>query len=376
MPSRIGRRTRTSARKAEAIVAVAGLAAGSTLAPGAPAGSATTTRDSLRGVACISPTACFAVGGADSVSSRSARTVIERWNGQRWSKVASPNPTGATTSYLFGISCVSATSCFAVGNTGSYGARMLKSLVERWNGKTWSIVKTPNAGPLTSVSCISATACFAAGTNFLRWNHQAWSTVTNATGYAVSMSCASATSCMAVGDSGATRWNGKAWSTVPTPKPGNPVFEGFGLSGVSCTSSANCVAVGDDAVPLDNFTPLSERWNGKTWSKLPTPDPTPAGYFNAVSCTSTTNCFAVGDVNPNDFRAFVERWDGTTWSAVAIPSFGAGESWLASVSCSRATSCFAVGYLDRPYFNDEHVLVERWDGNAWTVVNATGSGTS
>jgi hypothetical protein len=45
------------------------------------------------------------------------------------------------------------------------------------------------------------------------------------------------------------------------------------------------------------------------------------------------------------------------------------------VSCANAASCFAVGNLARPYFGDQHALIERWDGDAWTVSSPAGSPT-
>jgi hypothetical protein len=45
------------------------------------------------------------------------------------------------------------------------------------------------------------------------------------------------------------------------------------LDGVSCTSRASCTAVGysDNAPPIT--TSLAERWNGTTWTRVPTPNP-------------------------------------------------------------------------------------------------------
>ena len=47
------------------------------------------------GVSCVSATSCVAVGGADA----------QQWNGKTWSKITGPNPDGA----LVGVSCRGAT---------------------------------------------------------------------------------------------------------------------------------------------------------------------------------------------------------------------------------------------------------------------------
>jgi hypothetical protein len=102
---------------------------------------------------------------------------------------------------------------------------------------------------LVSASCTRATFCFAVGfsshtshsdlsTLVERWNGTKWSIVTTRivsdwTG----VSCTSATACFAVDYVGrAARWNGRSWSTVPTPKPDPNQFEGFTFTGVSCST--------------------------------------------------------------------------------------------------------------------------------------------
>ena len=58
-------------------------------------------------------TACTAVGVSGN-SSGVTSTLIESWNGTRWSVVPSPSP-GTGGNDLYGVSCVSATACTAVG---------------------------------------------------------------------------------------------------------------------------------------------------------------------------------------------------------------------------------------------------------------------
>ena len=53
------------------------------------------------------------------------------------------------------------------------------------------------------------------------------------------------------------------------------------------------------------------------------------------------------------------------------PSFGSGNVSLNGISCASTTSCFAVGDIARPYFGDEHTLIEHWDGNTWSVAHSS-----
>jgi hypothetical protein len=118
----------------------------------------------LNSVKCLSDTRCDAVGYGGSP----AKTLVEHWNGTSWSIVPSPNPTGY--SYLNGVTCASTTSCDAVGYSATSPNFLTGStLVEHWNGTSWSIVASPNGPPgttsaaLSGVSCPTTTSCYAVG---------------------------------------------------------------------------------------------------------------------------------------------------------------------------------------------------------------------
>src|SRR5207244_1717372 len=102
----------------------------------------------LNGVSCLSTTRCYAVG-AYSIGSTS-KTLTQRWNGTSWSIVPSPNPTNATFSVLNGVSCPTTTSCDAVGSY--FDGSTNNTLVEHWNGTSWSIVTTPGPAGATGPS--------------------------------------------------------------------------------------------------------------------------------------------------------------------------------------------------------------------------------
>ena len=92
-------------------------------------------------------------------------TLIETWNGSTWSIVPSPNPSSDQFPFssLSGVSCTGPAACTAVG----YGPGSL-TLVESWDGSIWSIVSSPNPSGslgnfLNAVSCTGPTACTAVG---------------------------------------------------------------------------------------------------------------------------------------------------------------------------------------------------------------------
>jgi hypothetical protein len=84
-----------------------------------------------------------------------------------WTSVSSPNRGIAGS--LQAVSCTSSTSCVAVGSYGT-GLGYDRTLVESWNGSTWTIVSSRNQGTgenvLDGVSCTSSTRCVAVGDYF------------------------------------------------------------------------------------------------------------------------------------------------------------------------------------------------------------------
>ena len=268
-------------------------------------------------MSCTSASACTAVG--DSSNGATTVTLAERWNGTTWSIQPTPNPAGASFTFLYAVSCTSARACTAVGDS-SNGTTTV-TLAERWNGTTWSIQHTPNP---TGESFILMTG----------------------------LSCASASACTAVGDynNGTTtvtlaeRWNGTRWSIQHTPNPTGS--QGSALAGVSCASASACTAVGDYNNGTTTVT-LAERWNGTAWSIQHPPNPASGSsiVLGGVSCASASACTAVGDYNNGTTTVtLAERWNGTAWSIQHPPNpTGAPVSLLNGVSCASASACTAIG---------------------------------
>ena len=325
----------------------------------------------LSSVSCITNTNCVAVGVATAASGV-PRILMERWNGTRWSIVASHNPPGSFGARLSSVSCTTHTNCVAVGEYTTAVAPSLP-LVERWNGAKWSIVASPKPlgsfrASLSSVSCTTSTSCVAVGyyttsgdsiTLVEHWNGAKWSIITSPSpGPSVSsflsgVSCTTATTCVAVGQyslsSGAIRilvehWNGTRWSIVASP---NRLTFQSALSSVSCATAANCVAVGSSNTLTSPAKTIAQRWNGNRWSIIASPNPTASleSRLVGVSCTAAKNCVAVGQFRTTSDvdKTLVERLNGNRWSISPSPSPSADISLLAGVSCASSTTCFAVG---------------------------------
>jgi hypothetical protein len=171
----------------------------------------------------------------------------------------------------------------------------------------------------------------------------------------------------------AERWNGSTWTIVPTPNPPCTSVTcksqgGDILYGVSCPSPTNCVGVGTMGI---------ERWDGTRWTVQPSPNPNEPNSQDTlygVSCSSSTACTAVGSFDQSGAGAaftLAERWNGVKWTIQPTPntSNSLGPPILFfSVSCPTATDCMAVGYeINEGTLNSEN-LTERWDGSKWSVV--------
>ena len=115
--------------------------------------------------------------------------LAESFNGKKWAIVNTPVPKGTEDSVLIGVSCPSATSCFAVGSSNIPDG--VQTLVESWNGTTWKIVPSPNGSggrtALNGVSCPASNSCMAVGYQALgghndetiaeQWNGSTWKIV-------------------------------------------------------------------------------------------------------------------------------------------------------------------------------------------------------
>lgn len=124
----------------------------------------------LYSVSCASLVACTAVGGsnepADQIGAPPAVFLVERWNGTSWTAQPTPNATNSGAAYgaqLSGVSCVSATTCEAVGGTDSASNALNRAYGELWSGSGWTLQAMPDANNALAVSCSSTTACLAIG---------------------------------------------------------------------------------------------------------------------------------------------------------------------------------------------------------------------
>jgi hypothetical protein len=307
--------------------------------PGAPAAPPSSVF--LSGVAAVSSGDVWAVGSSGS------GPVAEHWNGSTWSQVTTPAPAGAATSTLNAVGAVSADDAWAVGTDFSAAGPQL-TLIEHWNGSTWSVVPSPNLGSglnqLNGVAAISANDVWAVGNTLLG----------------------------GVIDTQIEHWNGSTWSDVPSPNaPGDNANQ---LNQLSVVSAHNIWAVGYSAVLDQQYATLAEHWNGTSWSIVKTPASASVNYDlqgAAPRSLSAHDVWAVGSIYDNTaqtFRSLAEHWNGKGWKRAPIPSQpGSPESVLFNAAALASNDVWAVGWYEVPG-GDEAALMEHWNGTRWRRV--------
>jgi hypothetical protein len=350
----------------------------------------------LNGVSAASASDAWAVGAYLSNTTGVRDTLILHWDGTSWSRAASPSP-GTRSNVLTGVSAVSARNAWAVGYYRGQGAGALP-LILHWNGTAWSQVTAPATGmpetELNGVSTVSDRSAWAAGftgnpaaglfsTLILRWNGTSWSRTASpdpgrTDSFLQGVSGTRGGGAWAVGSyaQGKTlrtlvlRWSATAWAQVKSASPA-PAGRYDLLAGVSASGQGHAWAAGSG--PDSTTGPartLMLRWNGSSWSRVPSPDPGAGGSeLTAVSTISGTGAWAVGDFAPGGTGGpqdtLILRWDGTAWSRVSSPSPGPLTNVLTGVSAGPAGDAWAVGSYVSKSVRD--TLILHWNGTAWSV---------
>ena len=326
----------------------------------------------LFGVAALSSCNAWAVGNYfNDIMENNGQTLIEHWNGSSWKHVPSPSPGGKSqNNTLLGVAAASRTDVWAVGNYVTGGSNL--TLIEHWDGTAWEQVPSPSpsgATGLNGVAAASATDAWAVGeyansadvgrTLIEHWDGTAWTKVPSlnpgSSDFLFGVAAVSATDAWAVGGyvtgppfvhkTLILHWNGTTWRRVPSP---NPSATGNGLNGVSASSATNAWAVGTSDNGVGTEQTLTEHWNGTAWTRVPSPNPGGTTRFitlNGVAAVSATDAWAVGGyANSADVgQTLIEHWNGTAWKQVRSPNPSSISNILSGVSASSATNIWAVG---------------------------------
>jgi hypothetical protein len=287
----------------------------------------------LNGVAALSANDVWAVGAYFN-GSGFRKTLIEQWDGTKWSKVLSPN-VGSDNNVLFGVAAISANDVWAVGGhrtrLGTY-----QTLIEHWDGTSWSIVSSPNVG---------------SGDNAL-----------------LGLLVTTARDIWTVGYSSSSQgplqtlvghWDGTSWSVVPSPNIGSGDNVLQAIEQVQGKNQLWAVGLSTDSSGTQQT--LIERWDGTSWSSISSPNVGSGdNALRAIAVTSSNNAWVVGysAISANFEQALIEHWDGTDWSVVSSPNPGAVDNFLNGiVRVPGSSTIWAVGGYANSN-NDAQALAE------------------
>lgn len=339
---------------------------------------ATALDNELLGVAALSDGDVWAVGWSqDPAGPPYAKlTLIEHWDGGSWTIVPSPNPGGDIQSVLKAVSGSAADDVWAVGTTHN-GTLPSRTLIEHWDGTRWSLVASPSPdtqlNELRGVAAVAANDVWAVGyrggthnetpleTLILHWDGAVWSQVPspNVPAGANELSAVAAIAAddvWAVGSVGgaplALHWNGSAWSVVPVK--GDAGLRQERLTGIAGVAGDDVWAVGDGKGFFVNRTSATLRhWDGVHWTDKvcraasasnPPPDYEGGGpdfYFTGVSAAAADDVWAVGVQGSGPM---ILHWDGEAWTWVTHPRAFPNSAGLRAVATSSAGSAWGVGF--------------------------------
>ena len=308
---------------------------------------------SLAGVDELSATNAWAVGtsaaGAAGQGNINDEPLLEHWNGTKWSIVAGPSLPAGATGDLTAIGGTGPGDLWAVGFQLSADALQESLLFEHFDGTSWQIVPFPteNAACDPNVSdCFLDPAAVSATSP-----HDVWVVGTvrepNPTANLIA------------------HWDGAAWSVVPAPcLDGKKVSACSGnsinlneLTGVTAISGSDAWASGSEGnVDGMNFhIPYVLHWNGTEWSLVKTPNRGGEGsLLRGITALSSTDVWAVGQTQGLNgaIKPLTEQFNGSTWSLVDSPAPGSAHGTpvdsLSGVTSPAAGTVFAVGAREIP----------------------------
>jgi len=290
----------------------------------------------LSGVAAVATNDVWAVGNAPDTNDEYYNAVTEHWDGSAWSIVPAPNGStnlnGQTSSQLVSVTAISSNNVWAVGwtstsvNTSSFQG----TLIEHWDGSKWTVIPRPNAkgshqNTLTDVAVINADDIWAVGytlttnnqTLTMHWNGSKWSIVPSPNGpygnWLSGVTALATNNVWAVGtnnNGGNTmvlHWNGSSWSAVPSPNAQCQYYscQYNSLASISPVSATDIWAVGTSTYtyytgedyPNTVYYTLFEHWDGNAWSIIPganTNGTSAQGILYGVAAISSGDVWAVG----------------------------------------------------------------------------------
>jgi len=297
-----------------------------------------------------------------------------------WTRVASPNR-GTVASVLQDVVMVPGTStAWAVGYSYDSNLAANRTMTQRFNGTSWSIVPSVNASStgysqLNRVDATSTSNVWAIGSLVERYNGTNWVAMSSPAGVALrGLDVVSPSEVWVAGYSGSAatiaQWKNGTWTTRYTQASTGrhlTVFEAIAVDG-----SGQVWAVGWDRdydAPGRPVSSLVVHFNGTSWTREATPNPANRNTLMDVAALANGEVFAVGvaqDTSGGGItpRSLMLRRTGGTWSSLTVPKGETGsQDQLLSVAAVSSTSVWSVGYYSSPSSGLYEPLLVHWTTN-------------
>lgn len=322
------------------------------------------TNNVLDGVAAVTKNDTWAVGYTDN------QTLTEHWNGNSWSVVPSANESAQD--QLVAVTAISKSNVWAVGSNGD-PLSTSQPMAEHWNGSAWSLTIVPAVGGSSQFASVAripgSSNVWAVGhstdinnvdhTLIEFWNGTTWSIVPSPDGSAngsdlLGVTATSANSAWAVGtfqdnagnfESLIEHWNGHVWKVVASPNvQGNGVL--WSVAQIGSTGNVWAAGTYFNAHSGLNQT-LIAYWNGESWKMVPSPNVANTNnIFFGVSSFNSSSAWAVGltfNNNSSINHALTVFWNGTSWKIVSNPDPQGNSELNAITHVPEGNFYFSVG---------------------------------
>jgi hypothetical protein len=316
---------------------------------------------------------------AKSIGGTSVGSTLTFTPGWKATTVALPTGLKAPVSNFNAIDCPAVNSCMAVGSASGASPELVQSFYDRWNGTSWTTAKIPQpfiggeVSNFNGVSCVTASDCWAVGQAddvyangyravFAHWNGTEWQTsvIAKPAGakhvMANSISCPASNFCVATGSLETTasqkrevalRWDGTSWTYMTTPPIGSATY--LTLGRVDCTSVSNCYASGV-YFEGENQVVFASHWNGVGWSReiLYTYSGGGLTRLYSIHCLSGTGLCVSGGAIMNEGKSvpLFAKTSGSGWTLSALPGVPLSTdktSNFGGVACGSESLCEGVG---------------------------------
>ena len=274
----------------------------------------------LNSITSVSSSEVWAAGFSDNPSCLCGQTIVDSWNGSKWTRLKTPNP--GVADYLSGISAVSTKELWAVGYEWPRQGNP-EPLILRWDGASWTEVSLNGYqnGLLYSVYAPAHDDAWAFGyydygatTLALHWDGKSWKQVSfpdtdPIADEVVSVSASSPKDVWAAGgyycgsyctpEARLFHWDGNQWSAIHVQGFWSPSW----IYSISTGAPDEAWFAGYAQVypkwkkyAVSNVT---YRWNGKQWADVVNPEQEGFANFYGISVQATSDAWVAGQQGSN-----------------------------------------------------------------------------